>query len=211
MPMPSRRFNTVISMLIAVIMVTSPRLQSQQSKNAARKGNEASSAAPPCPVEDTPREWKTYVNRQYRFCLSYPPVYKPVAEPWSKKYAESPTESRQTHQIVKQGRYFLLEDTQQPGALVSVVVTEEPFDLQSLARTAPTGTEGPPEPREFNKQVFYYYGAGGGGVDYDHRYFYDLRGKTLIVAFGPATDSGGRPSVKTEEMEPQILWTFRTY
>ena len=93
---------------------------------------------------------------------------------------------------------------------MSVAISNETFDLQNLARSAPTGIEGPPEPKLFSNQVFYYYGAGGGGVDYARQFFYDLKCKTLIFAFGPPSDNNV-PSEKTRQVEPQILATFRTY
>ncbi|MGA2369909.1 MAG: hypothetical protein ABSG11_04520 [Candidatus Korobacteraceae bacterium] len=165
---------------------------------------------PPCPTGNVPAGWKTYINEKYRFCVSYPPVYAPIAEPWLEKYTETPDNSRETRKLAQENRYFLLEDTQESGALLSIVVTSDTFDLQDLAKSAPTGVEGPPGPKVFDNQVFYYYGAGGGGVNYADRFFYDLRSRTLIVAFGPPSDNNVT-SERTRKVEPQILATFRTF
>ena len=143
----------------------------------------------PCPTSNTPAGWKTYINEKYRFCFSYPATYAPIAEPWLEKYAVAGENSREVQELVQEKRYFILQDTQQSGALVSVAVDNETFDLQNLARSAPTGIEDPPEPKLFSNQVFYYYGPGGGGVDYADRFFYDLKCKTLIFAFGPPSDN----------------------
>jgi hypothetical protein len=85
------------------------------------------------------------------------------------------------------------------------------FDLQSFVETAPTGIESPPEPVHIGRYTFYYYGPGGGGVQYADAYFFDLRGKTLTVTFDGPYDGDKTPSAETKKLEPEIMATFCTF
>lgn len=166
---------------------------------------------PPCPAENTPAGWKTYVNDKYRFCFSYPPTYTPIAQPWLEKYTHDPESSQQLREAFEENRALQLKDTQYPDECLCVTVGTDPWDLQAMAKYAPTGQEGPPEPKIIAGQVFYYYGPGGGGVCYPDQFFYDLRGKPLSIAFtGPCVDDK-TPTPETKKMEDKVLETFQTY
>jgi hypothetical protein len=103
-----------------------------------------------------------------------------------------------------------LQNKQDASASIIVFLEEEPFNLQSFVRGAPTGIETPPEPRQAGTKTFYYYGPGGGGAEYPDQYFFDLKGKTLLIAFdGPYDDK--TPSQETKEIEQTVLQTFRTF
>lgn len=113
--------------------------------------------------------WQTYVNREHRFCVSIPSGYKRVKNP--------PTRD--------------LLQFKRPGsdATISVSFSDEPFDLQSFVKNAPTGIESPPEPFRAGQNTFYHYGPGGGGVGYPDGFFFNLRGKVLVIEFdGPYID-----------------------
>lgn len=167
--------------------------------------------SPSCPTENTPAGWKTYINERYRFCFSYPPVYRPIAEPWLEKYTHDAEASSQVRQAAEEGLLLRLVHTQYPEVCICGTVGAEAWDLQSLARYAPTGEEGPPKPKLIEDQVFYYYGPGGGGVSYRDQFFYDLRGKTLYIMFnGPYSDDK-TPPPETKKIEAQVLATFRTF
>lgn len=166
---------------------------------------------PPCPTENTPAGWKTYVNEKYRFCFSYPPNYTPIAEPWLEKYTHDPECSREIFEAAEAGRALRLQDTQHPDACLCVTVGTDGWDLQAMTKYAPTGLESPPEPKIIAGQVFYYYGPGGGGVCYPDQFFYDLRGKPLSISFcGPCVDDK-TPTAETKKIEDQVLATFQTY
>jgi hypothetical protein len=78
-----------------------------------------------------------------------------------------------------------LED-KKSGANIGVCVLEKDFQTDALIKMAPTGIESPPEPRRMGQNTFYYYGPGGGGVSYPDGYYFNLRGKILVIDFdGP--------------------------
>ena len=77
---------------------------------------------------------------------------------------------------------------------------------------APTGIESPPEPVHAGKNTFYYYGPGGGGVQYPDGYYFNLRGKILVVDFdGPYDNADKTPTATTKKMEQKILASFRIF
>jgi hypothetical protein len=79
-----------------------------------------------------------------------------------------------------------LQDKQDATVSIDVFLGDKPFNLEGFVSGAPTGIEAPPERRQFGTETFYYYGPGGGGVSYPDQYFFDLKGKTLFIAFdGP--------------------------
>jgi hypothetical protein len=74
---------------------------------------------------------------------------------------------------------------------------------KSFVRGAPTGIETPRERRQLGAETFYYYGPGGGGAEYPDQYFFDLKGKTLLIAFdGPYIDKTPSPETKNIKKKP---------
>jgi hypothetical protein len=167
--------------------------------------------AVPCPVKGVPSDWLTYVNRSHGYCFSYPPTYAITPRPWLRQYTEIEQAEQYTHKAAREHRAVRLQPRQSgDGAIFVVLHDEEPFNLQSLARLAPTGIEGPPEPKRIGTETFYFYGPGGGGVAYADSYFFDLRGKTLDFTFQAAPDNN-IPSPYTQSVEEPMLQTFRTF
>ena len=171
---------------------------------------EGSNNNPPCPTENTPEGWKVFVNQKYRFCFSYPSIYEPVAEPWLEKYTNSAESSEVVRQEAKEGRFETFQNRQKPDLSIGILIDTKAFDLQSFIQQAPTGEEGPPQPRTFGGQTFYYYGPGGGGVCYGDQFFYNLRGKPLYIYFDGCVDDK-TPPPETKKIEEQMLATFRTF
>lgn len=91
----------------------------------------------------------------------------------------------------------------------TLLYDSNPYSLDYLKKYAPTGGEAfTPEPRMFGHNTFFYYGAGGGGVNYPDQFFTPLNGHTLIISFdGPYLNSKS-PSENTILLESQILSTF---
>ena len=164
----------------------------------------------PCPTVNTPAGWKTYINQKYRFCFSYPPIYTPVSKAEMEKDSPDLQGSSDYIEAIEEGRSAQLQDSRHPDAALGVTVANEAWDLQSLMKYGPTGADSPPEPRIIDGQVFYYYGAGGGGVCYPDQFFYDLKGKPLYLAFTGCTDDK-TPPAETKEIEQKVLATFRTF
>jgi hypothetical protein len=164
----------------------------------------------PCPAAETPAGWKVYLNEKYGFCFSYAPIYEPVAEPWLEKYTNSAESSKVVRQEAEEGRIATFQHRKKPDLSIGILVGTEPFDLQSFVQQAPTGQEGPPEPRDIRGRTFYYYGPGGGGVCYGDQFFYNLRDKPLFIYFDGCIDDK-TPPPETKKIEERMLATFRTF
>jgi len=116
-----------------------------------------------------------------------------------------------TRKAAREHRAVRLRPTQTGDGAIWVVLDDgQTFNLQSLARLAPTGIEGPPEPKHIGTETFYFYGPGGGGVAYADRYFLGFRNKTLDFMFQAAPDINV-PSQYTQSIEEPMLQTFRTF
>ena len=174
------------------------------------EAEESSNNNPPCPTPNAPADWKVYVNEKYRFCISYPPIYQTVSEPWLEKYTNSAESSKVVRLEAADGRLASFRNRQNPDLSIDILVGTEPFDLYRFVGQAPTGQEGPPEPRDIMGRTFYYYGPGGGGVCYGDQFFYNLRGKPLYIYFGGCVNDK-TPPPETKKIEEQMLATFRQY
>jgi hypothetical protein len=78
-------------------------------------------------------------------------------------------------------------------------------------KMAPTGYDSPPEPVRLGKHTFYYYGPGGGGVSYPDGYYYNLRGKILVIYFDGPYENDKTPTAATKTMEKKVVGTFREF
>jgi hypothetical protein len=76
---------------------------------------------------------------------------------------------------------------------------------------APTGIDSPPEPVRIGKNTFYYYGPGGGGVSYPDGYYFNLRGKILVIDFDGPYENDKTPTLETKKMELKVLASFREF
>ena len=168
-------------------------------------------SALPCPAKGVPSGWLTYVNSSHGFCFSYPPTYGITPKPWLKQYTETKQFSESVHKAAREHRAIRLGPRQSGDGPIFVFLDEKQvFNLESLTLLAPTGIEGPPEPKHIGTGTFYFYGPGGGGVEYADRYWFDLRGKTLGFVF-QAAPANNIPSPYTQSIEEPMLQTFRTF
>ena len=81
---------------------------------------------------------------------------------------------------------------------------DEEFQPDALIRMAPTGIESPPEPQRMGQNMFYYYGPGGGGVSYPDGYYFNLRGKILVIDFDGPYENDKTPTPETKKMEQKV-------
>lgn len=144
--------------------------------------------------KDETAHWKTYRNEEYGFEIKYPNVY-----------AQSSECSKSLTEICLVNIKHLNAD-----ASISIQFMDKNFNLKDIKqRFAPTGNENLPEQIIAGQNIFYFYGAGGGGVSYPDNYFYNLNGKILIISFNGPYVSDKTPSDETKKLEPQILSTFK--
>jgi hypothetical protein len=92
-----------------------------------------------------------------------------------------------------------------------VCVSDQEFDLDILVKRAPTGIESAPEPSQVGKNLFYYYGPGGGGVDYPDVYYFNLRGKILAIGFDGPYGNDKTPTPDTKQIEQKVLRSFQEF
>ena len=90
-------------------------------------------------------------------------------------------------------------------------VLDDVFQTSNLVRMAPTGYETPPDRVRIGKNTFYYYGPGGGGVAYPDGYFFNLRGKILVIYFDGPYENEKTPTPATKKMEQKLLASFRDF
>lgn len=84
------------------------------------------------------------------------------------------------------------------------------FNLERMTRFAPSGIEDPPEAKTFGPNTAYYYGPGGGGVNYPDQFFFNVKGKTLRIQFdGPY--NGKTVSEEAKQLESRVLETLRVF
>lgn len=176
-------------LLVAAILIGGPALKAGPKPN------------PLCGSSPQP-DWRALVNRRYGFCLWYPPAYSLQARPLSP--GRTGIHSLATL-LSTVPRKAAIHDT--AGASIEVWRLPSHFDLQRLTSDAPTGVIDPPTPMHFGANTFYYYGAGGGGVAYPDRYYFNLHGVTLeLLFFGPF--EGKSPDEQTQAMEQLLLSSF---
>ena len=150
-------------------------------------------------------KWKSYVNSNLGFELTYPTQYKVTDFPDSKSYAASGLKPLLYAANTKRG-----DDRQK--ASIEIVLDRRAFTFETLrSNYSPTGMEDiAPAPIRVGEYTFYYYGAGGGGVSYPDQYFYNLHGRILRIMFdGPYPPDDKSPTGETKEIERKVLASFR--
>ena len=154
----------------------------------------------------TQQGWREFIDRAHGFCFSYPPEYQ--------RGARAPTSGLPPHSealarfVSTVPRRAYAADTE--NASIEVWCLHRVFNLEELTKYAPTGVTAPPDPVHFGTNTFYYYGAGGGGVAYPDRYYFNLRGRALEILFdGPYNGKQKSPAPETQAIEKAILSSFR--
>jgi hypothetical protein len=71
--------------------------------------------------------------------------------------------------------------------------------------------ETPPQPIHEAHGEFYYYGAGGGGVDYPDTFIFGLRGRSFSIDFWGPYSGDKTPATETKTLEPKVLASFRSF
>ena len=151
--------------------------------------------------------WRTFIDRAHRFCLQYPPLYRPQMPP-PKRYLRS---GSRLVLFVTNGELPGFTKKGWLEASISVIFSSRPFDLERIVVDAPNGAI-KLDPVQVGPYTFHYWGPGGGGANYPDVYFFNLRGKTLRFEFdGPYTGTSKSPDEQTTQIERRVLATFRTF
>jgi hypothetical protein len=149
--------------------------------------------------------WHVFVDHKDRFCFEYPPQYQ-VAPP---KFG-----ANVSHGLASE---FLGRLTTKPSPALTAV-SDDPKDATigvfaygTQFRPNAQDRDHAPEHIHAAHEEFYYYGRGGGGVDYPDSFYFGLRGQTSSSEFiGPYTQSN-IPDADTKDIEPKVLASFRHF
>ncbi len=148
-------------------------------------------ASPSVSVDQT-ADWATHSSTEYGFEIKYPPYYTKsggmgVGDTLLVSFANS-----------------------QAIANFNISLGKNSFSMVNLRKYAPTGLEDiDPVLKTINGKSFYYYGPGGGGVNYPDQFFYDANGKIFVFTFIGPYENDKTPSPATKTLETQILSTFK--
>ncbi len=166
----------------------------------------------PCDLHPTRSGWHVFVDHEDRFCFEYPPNYRVAPA----VFAPGVSTGKTTR--------FIGRLTTAPSAAEGAIADNEEagtidiFDFgitlrpEDLTKFAPTGQDGlPPKHLHAAHGEFYYYGPGGGGVDYPDVFYFGIRGRTFSIDFlGPYFESK-TPAPETKKIEPKVLASFRSF
>ncbi len=147
-------------------------------------------------------ELKRYINGTLGFQLSYPATYK-----------RSRPEGEEASIDTTEGREVLLYTSTGVGksrGSIKVALDPRRFDLKTIAKHYEHMGWADAVPFQIADRTFYYIGSGGGGVTYPDTFFYNLRGRILVIEFdGPYPPQSKSPSEATRAIEKLVLESFR--
>jgi hypothetical protein len=150
-----------------------------------------------------------YTNREFRFCLQYPPKYHEVPASSSDQFSNTRFLGSLVLNSLPPGTYGGVVDNK---ATIDFAYIPKRFSMSQMQTCcAPTGADEPPAPMRFGRHVFYFYGPGGGGVDYPDEFLIEMNGEILVISFGGPWKNSKSPIEETRRLEPKILSTFQTY
>jgi hypothetical protein len=154
-----------------------------------------------CATGDAQPGWLTFTDQAHRFCFQYPPLYR----------RHKPERNAFLRPGSKVLGFFANGRSKWLHSAITVIFSNEVFDLKRIVTYAPNGVTAL-EPVQVGSFTFYYWGPGGGGVEYPDVYFFDLHGNTLSLGFdGPYTERSKSPDQQTKQIERKVLASFRTF
>ncbi len=147
-------------------------------------------------ISSPPGDWNTYNNSDHKFSLKYPPTYS---------FNQSSGKELTFDKLANLVKF----DHNDKDSTFEINLDTHTFNLEYLKKYAPTGSENLlPNPTKIGEKTFYYYGAGGGGVNYPDQYFYNLNGQILKFVFWGPYENEKTPTEEAKKVEVQILSTF---
>ena len=138
--------------------------------------------------------WQSFKHGKYNYVFEYP----------ADEYLLNPSDDF----TGDEDRIVLVSKVDDSRIIVEYF--DEGFSLSKIRQNfAPTGFEDiDPEAKKIGANTFYYYGAGGGGVEYPDKYFYDVNGKILAIAFDGPYENSKTPTDEMKMFETEFLATF---
>jgi hypothetical protein len=166
----------------------------------------------PCAAHRTQSTWHIFVDNQNRFCFEYPPQYQVAPTRTAPGVGGIPANEWVVRLATKPQPMELSVADDEDNATINVIAYGAQFKRSGLSRFAPTGMEDtPPKRIHTARWEFYYYGPGGGGVDYPDLFYFDLRGRMFSFEFVGPYEGDKTPSSATKQIEPKLLASLREY
>lgn len=166
----------------------------------------------PCAAQPTQPGWRVYVDTRDRFCFEYPPQYHLAPTITAPGVGGIPANQWVVRLAVNPQPMEIAVAEDEGNATINVVAYRTPFHRSALTAFAPTGLEDiPPKRIHTPHEEFYYYGPGGGGVDYPDSYYFGLRGRAYSFEFIGPYDGDKTPAAVTKQIEPKMLASFRGF
>jgi hypothetical protein len=166
----------------------------------------------PCALHPTRTAWRVFVDRRDRFCFEYPPAYHVAPAMFAPGVSTGP--GRFIGRLTTRPSPNEIASAQQDPktATIEVFAYGIPFRPKGLTRFAPMGGEDA-EPQYIHAAhgEFYYYGPGGGGVDYPDAFYFGIEGRTFSIEFVGPYSRDKTPDPETKRIEPEILATFHSF
>jgi hypothetical protein len=166
----------------------------------------------PCAAHPAVPRWNVYVDIKDRFCFEYPPQYHVAPTVTAPGVGGIPANEWVARLATNPQPMELATADDENNATINIVSHGTPFHPSGLSAFAPTGMEDVPPKRIHTRHAeFYYYGPGGGGVDYPDSYYFGLRGRTFSFQFYGPYDGDKSPAAVTKQLEPKLLASFREF
>jgi hypothetical protein len=165
----------------------------------------------PCALHPTQPGWRVFVDHPDRFCFEYPAKYRSAPARFAP--GVSTGASLFMGRLTTKPTPAAGVSAQEPEvASIDVFAYGVPFQPEALTRFAPTGMEDhSPQHIPAAHGDFYYYGPGGGGVEYPDDFYFGIRGRTFSISFSGPYSTDKTPDPETKRIEPEVLASFRSF
>jgi hypothetical protein len=166
----------------------------------------------PCDLRPTQTGWHVFIDYQDRFCFEYPPQYRAAPAVFAPGVSTGSATRFVGRLTTKPSPTVVASANDEEEASILIFAYGSPFRPKDLTKFAPTGLEDtPPQPIHAAHGEFYYYGAGGGGVDYPDQFHFGLRGRSFSIEFYGPYSGDKTPAPETKRIEPKVLASFRSF
>jgi len=166
----------------------------------------------PCDQQPTRAGWHVFVDYKDRFCFEYPPKYHVAPAVFAPGVSSGGAHRFIARLTTKPSPAEGASAADPMTATINIYAYGMPFRPTKLNFFAPTGLQDiPPQRIQAAHGEFYYYGPGGGGVDYPDDFFFGVRGRTFSIEFTGPYSRDKTPDAVTKEVEPEVLESFRSF
>jgi len=171
----------------------------------------AAPASNPCAAHPSQPGWRIFTDHKAGFCLEYPSDYERMSTTVDGKRCRVAQGCLLSLEKKGSASVPRSEDDDDKDATIDLWDLRIPFQLKLLKGYGPTGYEDPPEPVQFGSNTIYYFGRGGGGVNYADQFFFAVRGRAFGIYFVGPYMEGNEPDAVTKDIEARMLRSLRRF